>query len=139
MEAGQEDYVSIHRLVNNELGYGQIGYENLCVRLDLMKLSENYSTIVAKADGTVLGFIGLLRSIAYNVEGEYLQVTAMAVFEDFQNRGVGSQLLAYAEEYAKKYNIQRIVLTSRLHRIKAHSFYKGNGYVIKSYGFKKDI
>ena len=139
MEAGQEDYLTIHSLVVNELGYDEIDYENLCVRMELMNADDKYTTFVAKVDGNVVGFIGLFRGIAYNIIGEYMQISAMAVSKALQNMGIGTQLIKYAENYAKMYGIHRIVLTSRLHRTNAHRFYEGNGYEIKSHGYKKDI
>jgi len=138
-KAGQEDYLPVYSLVRNELGYDEIDYDKFCNRMELMDSNDKYSTIVAKADGIVVGFIGLQRGIAYNVDGEYLQISAMAVSGDLQNRGIGTQLISYAEEYAKLHKIHRIVLTSRLHRTSAHSFYEARGYTIKSYGYKKDV
>ena len=79
------------------------------------------------------------RGLAYNVVGEYIQITALAVLNDLQNKGIGGQLLKWAEEYAFNNDIHRIVLTSRSHRTGAHAFYKSNGYVMKSYGFKKEL
>ena len=138
-EAGQEDYTSIHALIKKELGYPHVEYEKLRNRLDIMKSDARHSTIVAKLDGRVAGFIGMVKGVAYNIDGEILQITALAVLEEMQNKGIGAKLLESAEEFAISNNIQIITLTSRLHRAKSHSFYEGRGYEKKSFGFRKEL
>ena len=138
-KAEPDDYLSIHALICNELGYAQTDYDKLCSRLEIMGSDSKYTTTVAESDGRVVGFIGLCRCIVYNVDGEYMQITALAVLEELQNKGVGSQLLRWAEDYALSVGVKNVVLTSRFHRTAAHAFYEGNGYEKKSYAFKKDL
>jgi len=138
-EAIPADYWAIHSLIANELGYDQTDYNKLCARLDLMNADTNLSTIVAVAEEKVVGFVGLRKGLAYNIDGEYMQVTALAVRKELQNKGIGSRLMKWTENYALSIGIHNIVLTSRLHRTGAHAFYESNGYVKKSYGYKKDL
>jgi len=138
-EAVPDDYRAIHSLIANELGYNQTDFSKLCARLDLMNADNNLLTIVAVVEEKVVGFVGLCKGIAYNIDGEYMQVSALAVEKALQNKGIGSRLMKWAESYASNNGIENIVLTSRLHRTGAHAFYERNGYVIKSYGFKKDL
>lgn len=138
-EARSDDYSSIFLLIKNELGYEHIDYDKLCIRLELMKASNAYFTVVAEYEKCIIGFLGLHKVIAYNVDGECMQISALAVSKNLQGNGVGSQLLRWAEEYAIDNNIRKIVLTSRLHRTGAHAFYEANGYEKKSYGFKKEF
>jgi len=136
-EAESKHYSSIHGLIINELGYDQLDFEELIIRLELMKADDKYLTVVAEMEGRVVGFVGLYKGIAYNIDGEYLQISALAVLKDRQNKGIGKRILKWVEEYAANNDIQNIVLTSRLHRTDAHAFYEKNGYEKKSYGFKK--
>ena len=138
-EAVSDDYSAIHSLIVNELGYPQTDYNKLCARLDLMNADPDLLTAVAVVEGKVAGFVGLCRGIAYNVDGEYMQVTALAVLKELQNKGIGSRLIKWAENFASNNGIHNIVLTSRFHRTEAHAFYESNGYVKKSFGFKKDL
>jgi predicted N-acetyltransferase YhbS len=138
-EAQPDDYRSIWELIKNDLGYPQTDFEKLCHRLDLMKAEDRHQTVVAVAGGEVVGFMGMYRYIAYNYDGDYLQIVALAVAGEKQNTGIGTQLLGWAERYALKNDIHAIVLTSRLHRVEAHAFYERKGYVKGSYGFRKDI
>lgn len=138
-EAQPADYKAIGELIRNELGYPHIDIEKLYVRLDKMKADDAHKTIVAENEGEIIGFIGTHRGLAYNVETEYIQIFAMAVKNDLQNNGIGTQLIQWAENYAIQSNAERIILTSRLHRTEAHMFYEGNGFIKKSYGFMKEF
>ena len=138
-EACSDDYLSIFSLIKNELGYEYTDYDKLCIRLELMRADDSYLTVVAECDGDIVGFLGLHRVIAYNIVNESMHITALAVFNNLQGKGVGSQLLRWAEEYAINNGIRNVVLTSRLHRAGAHAFYEANGFERKSYGFKKEL
>ena len=138
-EARPDDYGAIHSLIANELGYEQTDFGKLCVRLGKMDADPDLLTVVAVAEGKVVGFIGLCRGLAYNIDGEYMQISALAVSTELQNKGIGTRLMKWAEDYAENSGIRNIVLTSRLHRTAAHAFYESIGYSKKSYGFKKDL
>jgi len=138
-EARPEDYLPIFELIKNELGYPQVDYDKLCTRLENIRSDARHLTAIAEADGQVAGFIGIYVGIAYNYDREFIQISALAVRKELQNRGIGSRLLQWAEEYAAKNDYQILKLTSRLHRVEAHAFYDRNGYEKKSYGFSKEI
>ena len=86
----------------------------------------------------MLGFIGLLKYITYEIDG-YVRILAMAVLQGQQNKGIGSKLLLRAEQYARQNNISKIMLTSHQKRLEAHAFYEHNGYTRKSFGFFKNL
>jgi len=137
-EARESDYFAIGNLVKKELGYGDIDFNTLIDRLKQMELNGDHTTFVAVDNGQVLGFIGLLKYITYEIDG-YVRILAMAVLQGQQNNGIGSELLLRAEQYARQNNITHIMLTSDQKRLKAHAFYEHNGYIKKSYGFFKNI
>jgi len=138
-EAMSGDYKPIHGMIENELGYRLLNFEKLCARLDRMKKDDRHLTIVAEADGRTVGFIGIYRGLAYNYEGEYIQVLALAVTKEMQRKGIGALLTRWAEDYAVANDIHTIVLTSRLQREDAHAFYESKGYIKRSYGFYKEL
>ena len=138
-EAKADDNMSIYELIKNELGYQQLDYEKLLDRLEAMEQDDKHLTIVAVAGGRVVGFIGILRGIAYNIVGEYIQIVAFAVVDDLQNKGIGTQLLNWVENYALDRNIRVFEVSSNMRRLDAHSFYEKNGYTRTSYSFKKTL
>ena len=138
-EARLDDCLSIGNLIKNELGYKKLDSEKLLIRLKKMKFDDKHLTIVAESDGNIIGFIGFFKGIAYNYDGEYIQIIALAVSSQYQNIGIGSKLLNWVEDYAIQYDIRSLGLNSGLKRTEAHAFYEHKGYLKKSYGFVKDL
>jgi Predicted acetyltransferase len=135
----KEDYKAIHDLISNELGYTNTNIEDTFKRLDSIRNREDYKTFVAVYNKIIIGFIGLYKGIAFNIDGEYLQIIALAVKNDYQEKGIGTQLIEKAEKYAQDNKILSIGLNSGLHREKAHVFYEHRGYIKKSYSFQKAL
>ena len=55
------------------------------------------------------------------------QIRYMAVADEFQGKGLGSQLISVLEDVARGKGIQRIILSARENALQ---FYKNNGYEI---------
>jgi len=138
-EAYDGDYLAIGNLIEHELGYNDIDYTLLFDRLKKIKSEDNHMTYVAELDKKIVGFIGLLKYITYELDTGCLRVLAMAVSQEHQNQGIGSMLLRQAEQFAAENNIYYIMMTSNMKRLDAHIFYKRNGYTKKSYGFFKTL
>lgn len=75
-ESEEDDHSSITNLIKNELGYKDLNVDKLYDRLRQMKLGNKYLTIVAENEGHVVGFVGIYKGIAYNYDGEYIQIIA---------------------------------------------------------------
>jgi predicted GNAT family N-acyltransferase len=56
------------------------------------------------------------------------QIRSMAVADEFQDKGLGSEVLKFLEEEAKKRNIKSLVLDARDNAI---NFYLKNGYALE--------
>jgi GNAT superfamily N-acetyltransferase len=65
------------------------------------------------------------------------RITALAVRNDVQGRGVGRALVEAAEAWAWTEGAARIELTSGDHRLAAHAFYRSAGYAVDSRRFLK--
>lgn len=99
----------------------------------------NY-VFVAIVSGKVVGIIECV--IKYSIhKPSYLIINTLAVLLKYQGKGVGSQLLAYTENFAKTKGLSRISLGSQFRRLSAHQFYINNGYeMIKEHKiFEKKI
>ncbi len=140
-EATENDYEVIGQLIINELGYSEIDFAQLYNRLKRMSVDRNstYTMFVAVSEETVIGFVGICRLIAFEAEGDYFRIIALAVSEKYQNQGVGTALLKHIETFALWNNISGIGLNSGLQRDSAHKFYECNGYRKKSFGFSKTL
>ena len=136
-EAQKGDYSAICALINNELGDPDVRLDELAARMEIMDRDQNYRTFVALLDGKIVGFIGTVQGIAFEVNGGYLRIMALAVAKEYQRGGIGGALLTHAETFAAARGITAFALNSGLRRLDAHLFYERNGYQKKSYGFGK--
>lgn len=131
------DYPAVAALVQNELGYSDLHEERFFERLRYMEANEDHTTFVAVQADQVVGFIGLVKGVAYELDGSYLRIIALAVSRRCQSRGIGSALLKHTEAYAASCGISSFAVNSGLQRLSAHAFYEKNGFVKKSFGFSK--
>jgi len=137
-EAKEQDFPSICILIKNELGYTELNNTETINRLKYFSESNDWITYIASDDsGEIIGFIGVMKGLAYNIEGYYSQIIALAVSKKAQRKGIGSKLVKKAEEWSISYGIAAIGVNSGIKRLDAHAFYQKNGYVKKSFSFIK--
>ena len=136
MEA--KDVMGVVSLIRNELGYDDIS-SDVYDRVIRIYNAENYVTFIAEEDGAVIGFVGIMRGLAFELDGEYIRVIALAVSRAYQSLGIGSKLEARVEQYAAETGANSIGISSGLTRSRAHMFYSNKGYEKKGYSFIKRI
>lgn len=138
-EICKNDYDKIFSLINIELGYSDIDFNGLSKRLDLMKTQGKYHIFCAFSDNNLVGFLGAIQEIAFELENDYLRIIGIAVSKSLQCNGIGTLLLNHVENFAKLNGFSLVALNSGLQRFDAHKFYEKNGFIKKSYGFAKTI
>jgi len=138
-EAELLDFPAICELMRNELGYPDLDEEEGIKRLNYFKSSDDWETFVALVDDEVAGFIGVMKNLAYNIEGYYSQIMALAVSVKTRRCGVGTALVKRAEEWSLSCGITSVGLNSNMRRLDAHAFYEDLGYTKKSFSFTKAL
>lgn len=132
------DIKAIRDILENDLGYN-CELDKLNNRIIEMLNRGNYQIFVACDDNKVVGYIGCVSYLAFELENEGMKVIALAVSKEYRRNGIGTQLLKTAEQWAKDNNIEVVLLNSGIQRADAHAFYESQGYYRKSYGFIKRI
>lgn len=132
------DISDVRDILENDLGYN-CEIEKLNIRIQEMSSRGNYQIFVACDGDKVVGFIGCVSYLAFELEKEGMKIIALAVSKEYRRKGIGTKLLKAAEQWAKENNIEVILLNSGLPREDAHKFYESQGYFKKSYGFIKRI
>ena len=111
---------------------GQLGYPSTMVqmreRLRGIKPASQHAIFVAESakDG-VIGWIHVSRQPLLEVEIR-AEVNGLVVAEDQRSLGAGEQLLAAAENWARKCGCKGMSVRSNVIRDRAHKFYERHGY-----------
>ena len=131
------DVKSVYELIKNELGYHDISESEVLKRFEKMCSLDEYSVLVAEIDGSVYGFVSMVREFTLEVDGEFLRIIGLAVNSAYQRKGIGAKLLEEVERIAAEQKMGVITLSSNFKRTEAHKFYESQGYLKTSYTFKK--
>lgn len=131
------DLSAIRTLLADDLGY-HTQISSLSKRVEKMMRLGNYQIFVACDSGKVVGFVGCVSYLAFELENEGMKIIALAVSKEYRRKGIGTALLKTAEQYAAENHFDVILLNSGLDREGAHAFYESQGYRKKSIGFIKN-
>jgi GNAT superfamily N-acetyltransferase len=110
----------------------QLGYrcEPAEIPARIQKLAAHPDVLLAVAEhrGKVVGVVtGHLVNAIHKAE-PVAMLTALVVLESARGLGIGKQLVAHVEDWARSRGASTISLTSALRRVEAHEFYKALGY-----------
>jgi GNAT superfamily N-acetyltransferase len=122
---------------------GELGYpstvEEIERRLARNARQHQSEGWVAVHDGATVGFAAGLMLRSYVSNGASAQLTSLVVASRARGMGVGRQLVAHFEEWAREHGAVRVVVTSALHRDDAHAFYPAIGYAETGKRFGKPL
>ena len=112
---------------------GQLGYptriEPLVRRLCAVLARPDHEALLAEIDGAIVGWVHVLQTA--NVEADLCAaIGGLVVDAAHRGRGVGTALLAAAEEWAIRRGERRIRVRSNVVRTEAHRFYENHGYTL---------
>jgi GNAT superfamily N-acetyltransferase len=125
-------------VLTNELGYPTT-LEQMKIRMEQILQLENYWTLVAEADGHVVGYIGINKNYFWEQDGNFMRIQALVVKNEYRRHHVGQKLIEAAEKHARQLKSRLMILNSgnRAEREAAHQFYPKMGYEGKSTGYEK--
>lgn len=83
---------------------------------------------VIKQNNLILGMINLLFTISTAEGGVVILLEDLIIRKEYRGHGLGSRLLEYAIEYARKKDFKRITLLTDRVNADAHRFYKRHGF-----------
>ena len=121
------DAATLGRLLD-QLGYPTDAAE-IPERIEKLHARPGTTVLVAEDEaGELLGVVTVHLFPTMHASEPAAWLTALVVDEKARGQGVGSALVAQAEDWAIKNGALRISLTSALHRESAHEFYKARDY-----------
>jgi GNAT superfamily N-acetyltransferase len=135
--ASSHDAPDISRLL------GQLGYPSeasaIPHRLERVLARPGTTVLVAEVGGSVVGVVTVHLFQALHTEEPNAWLTAVVVDESARGKGIGSALVASAEDWAREHGATRLSLTSALRRKEAHQFYKTRDYEHTGVRLSKDL
>jgi len=123
----------------HQLGHPPADDSDIPRRIALIVADPDAEIWMAELDGRVVGFATALMVGAIHMDGPVAQLTSLVVDDGVRGRGIGRQLVAEAERWARARGSVRISLTSAVHRVAAHAFYERIGYAKTGVRLAKDL
>ena len=144
--ARREDLPAIVRLLeDDDLGGQRERYEDplpssYYAAFEQIAVDPNHQLIVAESTGNVIGTLHLmfLPSISFQ-GGLRAQVESVRVDKECRNLGIGSRMMEWTIDAARRRGAHVIQLTSHLSRKDAHRFYEKLGFKGSHLGMKLDL
>jgi GNAT superfamily N-acetyltransferase len=111
---------------------GQLGYPATTVQIRerlrrIQPVSQNAVFVAEAANYGVIGWLHVSKEPLLESEMR-AEVNGLVVADGQRSRGAGAQLLAAAEEWARKHGCKEMSVRSNVIRERAHKFYERNGY-----------
>ncbi|QMR76239.1 aminoalkylphosphonate N-acetyltransferase [Enterobacter sp. RHBSTW-00175] len=94
---------------------------------------------LAVLDGTIIGMIGLHMQFHLHHARWIGEIQELVVMPQARSLGIGSQLLAWAEDYARHAGAELTELSTSVKRTSAHRFYVREGYTQSHFRFTKPL
>jgi N-acetylglutamate synthase-like GNAT family acetyltransferase len=136
-EADLEDKDSIRSLIQ-ELTGNEISDQDLINRMEFVNSSPINSLYVYELDNKVVGLLGFRLRENIEEKSRFGEISVLVVDPICRKRGIGKQLMDFAEVLAEKNNCIGTWLVSGFGREEqAHGFYKSLGYKTTGYRFVK--
>ena len=135
-ELRTDDYTTVYGFIVNEMEHDEVSFEDMSASLDFMRDDSSYMLYVAENNNKVVGFVSAVKMFGC-VDGNYIEITCLAVSKDYQGKGIGKLLLEHIESLGRKNKIKTFSVTSGKKRVEAHTFYENNGYERGGFVFYK--
>jgi len=106
-------------------------------RLKAMR-AAGYRCIAMMEDTKIMGIAGFWTSIKFWC-GSYIEPDNVIVDETCRGKGIGQKLMKWIENEGKNLGCDMTLLYSYTNSHKTHAFYFREGFIIRGYGFTKDL
>jgi predicted N-acetyltransferase YhbS len=109
------------------------------MRLLFQAMSNNpyHNLFVACLEDEVVGSFAIIIIPVFSHEDQYVGLLEdVVVRTDQQGQGIGKKMMLFAKSKCKQSGCYKVMLSSGLHREKAHKFYEGLGFKKHGYSFQ---
>jgi GNAT superfamily N-acetyltransferase len=107
--------------------------------LDRIWVAEFPPDELADSGRALAGVLSFHAFPPLHTPGNLGRITALVVHPGLRGKGIGAQLVAVAERFARDCGCERLEVTSGAHRHDAHRFYTSLGFSPRPVRFIKDL
>jgi GNAT superfamily N-acetyltransferase len=107
--------------------------------LDRIWVAEFPPDALPDAGRALAGLLSFHAFPTLHTPGKLGRITALVVHPGLRGKGIGRQLVAVAERFARDCGCERLEVTSGAHRHDAHRFYASIGFSARPVRFTKDL
>lgn len=132
-KSSYEDVISLVYLLND----GKISREVLKERFEEMK-TQNYECVGVYDNEKLIGVTGLWYCTRHYA-GKSAELDHVYILEDYRNKGIGGQFMAWIKDYIKSKGCEAIELNTYVHNFPSHKFYYNEGMEARGYHFIKQF
>ena len=112
--------------LSGELGY-PVDATTMRLRIAQLTASVDHGAFVACQAGQVVGWVHV--SAVHHMQSDArVEIGGLVVAAHARSAGIGAQLVARAEQWAREAGFTRVVVRSQIMREAAHRFYLREGY-----------
>jgi GNAT superfamily N-acetyltransferase len=126
--------------LTTQLGY-PVEHHRVASRMNRL-LEETSSAVLVAVDAEDRPIGWLHVAIQLSLEGDArAHIMGLVIDDRHRSAGIGQELLAAGERWARERGVRRMTVYSRQTRERAHRFYEREGYAMvkRSYFFEKDL
>lgn len=105
---------------------------------ELSHENDDYEIVTIEEDGNVLAVMGY-RILHDFVRGKHIYIDDLVSTEQARSKGLGAELLVYAERIAKEENCNSLRLCTGFENERGQKFYDRNGWVQKAIAYTKKL
>ena len=127
IRAAQPSDAAMLAQLAGELGYPTTAGE-MSSRLAIISASATDAVLVAESDGAAIGWIHVRATVSLE-SGSFAEIRGLVVTEQWRSRGIGTELVRVAEEWAHDRGMTRLRLNTNVIRERAQAFYERCGFV----------
>jgi GNAT superfamily N-acetyltransferase len=125
---------AVHRQLRD-----QLPPENDAYRETLERIFANGGHLCLAVEDSAVRGLALWRVLENTQEGRRLYVDDLVADAAHRSQGVGKALIGWLENRARLLSCAALALDSGVQRGDAHRFYFREGFVIPSFGFRKNL
>lgn len=100
--------------------------------------SDGYEIVAIEEDNRILAVMGY-RILSDYVRGKHIYVDDLVSSESARSKGLGAELLRYAEVIAKEMNCTTLRLCTGIENERGINFYERNGWIKRAFAYTKKI